>query len=137
MVKYHLHQAFFTTRGGEWANIVVCLPTGWKLIAPSLTEAASSFLQLPFNRFMLTYQGQVEGEGEPINASKFQSVRTLRLSLLPSSLNIHSFLLKVSFLMAERQEGPFRLELEWIKAINTHTQEQKRYTGLTHDDDDG
>jgi len=91
VVKHHLYQAFFTTRKGEWTNIV-----------------------LPFNRFTLTFQGQVEGESLPIDPRQFQAV---------------------SFLMAERKEGDFRMELEWINAIHTQFRKGARYTGLPHEEE--
>lgn len=91
MVKHHLFQAFFTTRKDEWTNVV-----------------------LPFDRFTLTFQGQVEGESLPIDPRQFQAV---------------------SFLMAERKDGEFRMELEWVKAINTRLRKGARYTGLVHDQD--
>lgn len=34
--------------------------------------------------------------------------------------------------MAERKEGDFRLELQWVKAINTRLQKGARYTGLPY-----
>lgn len=35
--------------------------------------------------------------------------------------------------MAERKDGEFRMELEWVKAINTRLRKGARYTGLIQD----
>jgi hypothetical protein len=38
--------------------------------------------------------------------------------------------------MAERKSGEFRMEVEWIKAINTRYRKGARYSGLGYLDDD-
>jgi len=67
---------------------------------------------LPFDKFTLTFQGMVEAEHVPIEPELFQAV---------------------SILSAERKEGDFEIEIEWIKAINTRLHKGSRYTGLHYD----
>jgi NADH dehydrogenase [ubiquinone] 1 alpha subcomplex assembly factor 1 len=65
---------------------------------------------LPFSEFHLTWRGQVEGEAVALDPSLFQAV---------------------SILMAERKEGPFQLELAWIRAVHSYALlgRRRRYSG--------
>lgn len=49
-----------------------------ELTAFDRTAHKSSLLQLPFSRFTLTFQGQVEAEYIPLDPRAFQAVRILQ-----------------------------------------------------------
>ena len=70
--------------------------TGFTYQAPFNTENnAWSIIKFPFKTFVPTFRGSVMNDVEPIDAGKVKSF---------------------GFLIADKQQGPFRIEIDWIKA---------------------
>jgi len=57
-------------------------------------------VRLPLKHFVPTFRGRVLAGEPPLSTSKLTSI---------------------GFLISDKQDGPFRLEIEWIKAIGSHT----------------
>ena len=144
MVKHHLFQAFFTTRKDEWTNVVVrpithrlhyftVSRTRWPELMSSPLPRACSFRSIDS-------RSRSKGKWK---ASPSPSTRGSSRQYVPPPLKPHRLTKgithartcpqQVSFLMAERKDGEFRMELEWVKAINTRLRKGARYTGLIQD----
>ena len=69
--------------------------SGFTYQAPFNTEnSAWSIIKFPFKTFVPTFRGSVMDDVEPIDAGKVKSF---------------------GFLIADKQKGPFRIEIDWIK----------------------
>jgi len=67
---------------------------------------------LPFSKFYLTWKGKIDDPQYPIVQDK---------------------IVNIGILMAQRKQGPFRFEIEWIKAVNLENRKKKkRYDALPH-----
>ena len=70
--------------------------SGFTYQAPFKAEnGAWSIIKFPFKTFVPTFRGSVMDDVEPIDAGKVKSF---------------------GFLIADKQKGPFKLEIDWIKA---------------------
>lgn len=70
--------------------------TGFSYQAPFNTESGAwAVIQFPFKSFVPTFRGSVMNTAEPFDPKKVKSF---------------------GFLIADKQQGPFRLEIDWIKA---------------------
>eukprot|EP01128_Nolandella_sp_AFSM9_P011880 TRINITY_DN8783_c0_g1_i1.p1 TRINITY_DN8783_c0_g1~~TRINITY_DN8783_c0_g1_i1.p1 ORF type:complete len:226 (-),score=49.33 TRINITY_DN8783_c0_g1_i1:161-838(-) len=84
----------------------------YQAIIPPLPAGEWSRVQIPFQDFILTWRGYVENERPHINLSQIQHV---------------------SILMAEREDGPFELQVDWIRAVRTNGPGgSERYSGVTY-----
>ena len=71
--------------------------TGFSYQASFNTEnGVWTVIKFPFNTFVPTFRGSAVSNAEPIDPKKVKSF---------------------GFLIADKQEGPFRLEIDWIKAF--------------------
>lgn len=64
---------------------------------------------IPFEKFHLTYRGYIEEPNIPFDG------RSLK---------------HIGFMIAERKDGPFKMEVEHVSACHVDSLPQKRYTGL-------
>ncbi|MCX5896143.1 MAG: CIA30 family protein [Proteobacteria bacterium] len=71
--------------------------TGFSYQSPFNTgNGVWTVIKFPFNTFVPTFRGSAVSNAEPIDPKKVKSF---------------------GFLIADKQEGPFRLEIDWIKAF--------------------
>jgi NADH dehydrogenase [ubiquinone] 1 alpha subcomplex assembly factor 1 len=72
--------------------------TGFTYQSPfSTIKGEWTVIYAPFKNYVPSFRGSVMKDAEPIDANKVKSF---------------------GFLIADKQEGPFRLEIDWIKAYN-------------------
>jgi NADH dehydrogenase [ubiquinone] 1 alpha subcomplex assembly factor 1 len=72
--------------------------TGFTYQSPfSTIKGEWTVIYAPFKNYVPSFRGSVMKDAEPIDAKKVKSF---------------------GFLIADKQEGPFRLEIDWIKAYN-------------------
>jgi len=68
----------------------------YQVIIPPLTPNTWHNVILPFDNFILTWRGYAEEEQQPMRRHSIQHV---------------------AILMAERMDGPFWMNIDWIRAI--------------------
>jgi monofunctional biosynthetic peptidoglycan transglycosylase len=64
-----------------------------------------TIVSVPFTRFEPTFRGRVLRDVEPLDTSRLQ---------------------QLAFMVADKKEGPFRLEIEWVKAFARKDPEPNR-----------
>jgi len=81
----------------------------WQIVIPVIKPGVWTKVVLPFNRFLFTWRGGWAPNGqEPPDVSKIE---------------------QFGVLMAQRKEGYFKFEIDWINAIrNLDRKEKRRFT---------
>jgi len=83
----------------------------YQAIIPAVDSEQWTRVIIPFSEFILTFRGYAEEDQIPLDPTR---------------------ILHIAILMAERRDGPFQLNVDWVRAVrieDVNYQGRKRFSG--------